>query len=98
MQVITVSLMKLSFPLAGYLLSKVVKCAKARVSLRGYKNGKIRPDDDRKWRNKLLWSVAYVFGFLGLCHFMKAETRSLFNFFLSSFVNPMLRFLLPHVR
>lgn len=105
---------------AGFLLSKVVKTAKARVNLRGYQNDKIRPDDDMKWKQKLGWAVAQVtsnlsskarntrcpvvtcgccqvFGFLGLCQWMKAETRSLFNFFLSSFVNPMLRFLLPYV-
>jgi len=80
----------------GFLLSKVVKTAKARVNLRGYQNDKIRPDDDMKWKQKLGWAVAQVFGFLGLCQWMKAETRSLFNFFLSSFVNPMLRFLLPY--
>jgi curved DNA-binding protein CbpA len=36
-----------------------------------------------------------VIAFLGLCHYMKSETRSLFNFFLSSFINPMLRFWFP---
>ena len=39
--------------------------------------------------------ICYVFAFLGLCHYMKSETRSLFNFFLSSFINPMLRFWFP---
>mmetsp|Transcript_8374 Transcript_8374/g.16695 ORF Transcript_8374/g.16695 Transcript_8374/m.16695 type:complete len:704 (-) Transcript_8374:338-2449(-) len=78
----------------GYLLSRVVKSAKNRTKLRGYPN-KIPATDAQKWRGKLQWNVAQVFGFLGVCHYLKAETRSLFNFFLSSFVNPMLRFLLP---
>ena len=48
-----------------------------------------------KWIKEVAREICFVFAFLGLCHFMKSETRSLFNFFLSSFVNPMLRFWFP---
>jgi hypothetical protein len=48
-----------------------------------------------KWMKEVAREICFVFAFLGLCHFMKSETRSLFNFFLSSFVNPMLRFWFP---
>jgi hypothetical protein len=39
--------------------------------------------------------ICFVFLFLAVCYFMKTEMRSLFNFFLSSFVCPMLRFWFP---
>ena len=47
------------------------------------------------WRMRVAREIFFVIAFLGLCQFMKSETRSLFNFFLSSFVNPMLRFWFP---
>ena len=52
-------------------------------------------EETNKWRLRVAREICYVFAFLGLCHYMKSETRSLFNFFLSSFVNPMLRFWFP---
>ncbi len=52
-------------------------------------------EETNKWRLRVAREICYVIAFLGLCHYMKSETRSLFNFFLSSFINPMLRFWFP---
>jgi len=67
---------------------------KSKVKLRGWPH-KVSPELTRGWMIKLVREIAFVFFFLAFCHWMKSETRSLFNFFLSSFVNPMLRFWFP---
>jgi len=75
---------------AGHLLGRVVKNLKNKVKLRGWPF-KIPEDQLRGWQKRVALEVLGVFAFLAACHFLKAETRSLFNFFLSSFVCPMLR-------
>ena len=75
---------------AGHLLGRVVKNLKNKVKLRGWPF-KIPEDQLNGWRKRVALEVLGVFAFLAACHFLKAETRSLFNFFLSSFVCPMLR-------
>jgi hypothetical protein len=47
------------------------------------------------WRKRTGREIFFVVAFLAGCKFLNAETRSLFNFFLSSFVCPMLRFWFP---
>ena len=81
---------------AGYLLGRVVKKYKSQVKLRGWPQ-KVPSDQLWSWRFGCVREAFYVFAFLAACHFLKSETRSLFNFFLSSFVCPMLRFCIPQV-
>jgi len=81
--------------LAGFLLGRVVKQYKKHQKLRGWPL-KVPSDLLWSWRYALLREVIFVFAFLLGCHLLKTETRSLFNFFLSSFVCPMLRFCIPY--
>jgi len=78
----------------GHLLGRVVKNWKNVVKLRGWPH-KVSTEVKNGWRMRVAREICFVFAFLGACHFMKSETRSLLNFFLSSFVNPMLRFWFP---
>jgi hypothetical protein len=82
---------------AGHLLGRVVRQWKSKVKLRGWPH-KVPTDQYNGWLFKVVREICGVFLFLGACQFMKSEIRSLFNFFLSSFVCPMLRFWLPQVR
>jgi hypothetical protein len=78
----------------GHLLSRVVRNWKNKVKLRGWPQ-KVPADQYRRWLGKVIMEICFVFIFLGVCYYMKTEMRSLFNFFLSSFVCPMLRFWFP---
>lgn len=78
----------------GFLLSRVVKQYKKQVKLRGWPM-KVPSDQWWSWRLGCLKEASFVVAFLVGCHLLKTETRSLFNFFLSSFVCPMLRFCIP---
>merc|ERR1712205_83420 len=78
----------------GHLLSRVVRNWKSQVKLRGWPQ-KVSPEVMNGWRMRVAREIFFVLAFLGVCHFMKSETRSLFNFFVSSFVNPMVRFWFP---
>jgi len=78
----------------GFLLGRVVKQYKKKVKLRGWPQ-KIPQDLYRRWMLGCFMEAMFVVGFLTACHFLKTETRSLFNFFLSSFVCPMLRHCIP---
>lgn len=84
----------LTSALAGFLLGRVVKQYKRHQKLRGWPL-KVPSDALWDWRKKCLLEVFYVAAFLVACRLLKTETRSLFNFFLSSFVCPMLRFCIP---
>lgn len=78
------------------MLGRVVKNWRSKVKLRGWPH-KVPSDLYNNWLFRVIREIVFVFIFLGACHFMKTETRSLFNFFLSSFVCPMLRFWFPQV-
>ena len=78
----------------GHLLSRVVRSWKNKVKLRGWPQ-KVPADQYQRWLLRVLMEICFVFIFLAVCYFMKTEMRSLFNFFLSSFVCPMLRFWFP---
>jgi len=78
----------------GFLLGRVVKQYKKKIKLRGWPQ-KVPTEQYNNWMLKCAMEVSFVFAFLAGCHFLKTETRSLFNFFLSSFVCPMLRFCIP---
>jgi hypothetical protein len=85
----------LTSALAGFLLGRVVKQYKKHQKLRGWPL-KVPSDLLWSWRYACLREIFFVGVFLLACHLLKTETRSLFNFFLSSFVCPMLRFCIPY--
>eukprot|EP00281_Chroomonas_sp_CCMP1168_P006425 CAMPEP_0206275004 /NCGR_PEP_ID=MMETSP0047_2-20121206/35477_1 /ASSEMBLY_ACC=CAM_ASM_000192 /TAXON_ID=195065 /ORGANISM="Chroomonas mesostigmatica_cf, Strain CCMP1168" /LENGTH=643 /DNA_ID=CAMNT_0053704297 /DNA_START=26 /DNA_END=1957 /DNA_ORIENTATION=- len=60
-----------------------------------YVNLKISRAEYISWVWKSILELVYMLLFLGVCHYMKAETRILVNFFIASFVCPMIRAAFP---
>ena len=75
-------------------LASCSACSFARLDTHLW-NSQVSPEVMNGWRMRVAREIFFVLAFLGVCHFMKSETRSLFNFFVSSFVNPMVRFWFP---
>lgn len=83
----------------GYLLKRCVQQCSDIFSRTDdvYCNLKVSRKDYITWVWKSAFELALVLIFLLVCHFMKAETRILVNFFIASFVCPLIRAALPQV-
>mmetsp|Transcript_42652 Transcript_42652/g.106741 ORF Transcript_42652/g.106741 Transcript_42652/m.106741 type:complete len:642 (-) Transcript_42652:177-2102(-) len=84
----------------GYLLRRCVRQCSAIFEATDdvYCTLKISHSQYMNWVWKAVFELAVVLTFLVVCHFMKAETRILVNFFIAGFVCPMIRAALkaPH--
>jgi hypothetical protein len=81
----------------GYLLRRLVDqwsnlfAMKDNITV----NLKISRGEYISWAYRQIRELILVVGFLGVCHYMQSETRFLVNFFLSSFIVPMIRLCFP---
>jgi len=82
----------------GYFLGRTVKQWAELFNLKEniWCNNKVGREVYISWTYKMMRELVLVIVFLGVCKYFNTDTRFLGNFFLSSFMVPLIKICLPH--